>query len=44
MGTLAQNQLLIFKQNVLTNFLILHCIVMEKGPTYGKLKYKQLSL
>ena len=30
--------------NVLTNFLILRCVMMEKGPMYGNLKYKQLSL
>ena len=29
--------------NVLTNFLILRCVMMEKGPMYGNLKYKQLS-
>ena len=28
----------------LTNFLILRCVKMEKGPMYGNLKYKQLSL
>ena len=27
-----------------TNFLILRCVMMEKGPMYGNLKYKQLSL
>ena len=55
-GFLAPNQLLILNwvkgtnlmskslQNVLTNFLILHCVVMEKGPLYGNLKYKQFSL
>ena len=54
MGSLAPNQLLILNgvntnlisrslHNVLTNFLILRCVMMEKGPMYGNLKYKQLS-
>ena len=49
-GSLAPNQLLILNgvntnlisrslQNVLTNFLILRCVMMEKGPMYGYLKY-----
>ena len=56
MGSLAPNQLLILNgvntnlisrslQKVLTNFLlILRCVIMEKGPMYGNLKYRQLSL
>ena len=55
MGSLAPNQLLILNEvntnlisrslhNVLTEFLILRCVMMEKGPMYGNLKYKQLSL
>ena len=54
-GSLAPNQLLILNevktnlisrslQNVVTNFLILRCLMMEKGPMYGNLKNKQLSL
>ena len=51
-GSLAPNQLLILNtnlisrslQNVLTNFLILRFVMMERGPVYGNLKYKQLSL
>ena len=50
-GSFAPNQLVILNgvnsnlisrslQNVLTNFLILRC-VMEKGPMYGNLKYVQ---
>ena len=31
-------------QNVLTNFLILRCVVMDKGPMYRNLQYKQLFL
>ena len=53
-GSFAPNQLLILNgvntnlisrslQNVVTNFLILRCVMMEKGPMYGNLKYKQLS-
>ena len=52
-GSFAPNQLLILNgvstnlisrslQNVLTNFLM-RCVMMEKGPMYGNLKYKQLS-
>ena len=55
LGSLASNKLLILNgvnanlmsrslQNVRTNFLILRCVFMEKGPIYGNLKYKQLSL
>ena len=55
MGSLAPNQLLILNgvntnlisrslHNVLTNFLILRFVMIEKGPMYGNLKYKQLSL
>ena len=55
MRCLAPNQLLILNgvntnlisrslHNMLTNFLILRCVMMEKGPMYGNLKYKQLSL
>ena len=55
MGSLAPNQLLILNgvntnlmsrslQNVLTNFLILHCVVTEKGPMFDNLKYKHLVL
>ena len=54
MGSLAPNQLLILNgvninlisrslHNVLTKSLILRCVMMEKGPMYGNLKYKQLS-
>ena len=53
-GSFAPNQLLILNgvntnlisrslQNVLTNFLILRFVMMENGPMYGNLKYKQLS-
>ena len=53
MGSLAPNQLLILNgvnanlisrslYNVLTNFLILHSVMMAKGPMYVNLKYKQL--
>ena len=55
MGSLAPNQLLILNRvntnlisrslhNVLTNVLILRCVITEKEPMYGNLKYKQLSL
>ena len=55
MGSLAPNQLLILNgvntnlisrslHYVSTNFLVLRCVMMEKGPMYGNLKYKQLSL
>ena len=51
MKSLAPNQLLILNgvntnliSNVLTNFLILRCVMMEKQPMYGNLKYKQLFL
>ena len=48
MGSLAPNQLLILNGvntnlisrsllSVLTNFLILRCVIMEKGPMYGNL-------
>ena len=47
-GSLAPNQLLILNgvnaylisrslQNVLTNFLILSCVMIEKGPMHGRL-------
>ena len=55
MVSLAPNQLLILNgvntnlisrplHNVLTNFLLLRSVMMEKGPMYGNLKYKQLPL
>ena len=55
MGSLAPNQLLSLNgvntnlisrslHNVLTNFLILRCVMMEKRPMYGNLKYKTIVL
>ena len=54
-GSLTPNRLLILNgvntnlmsrsmQKVLTNFLILRCVMIEKEPMYGNLKYKQLSV
>ena len=54
MGSLAPNQLLILNgvntslisrslHNVLTNFLTLRCVMMEKGPMYGNCPYEQHS-
>ena len=54
-GSLTPNQLLILNglntnlisrsvQKVLTNSLILRCLVIEQGPMYVNLKYEQLSI